>query len=509
MGRRSISDEEIALIKAMLDRGMKNKDIQFFFNRPDRAVNSGRITGILSGEYSNSLQIKSASKEQLDEFFVNHRASETGVKIENASLPKQFCHNDFVSQLFEEDAVGVWRLRAGETDEHECKHEFDPKKLSQIIRAIAALSNNRGGYILIGVKNDMTCDGVGQPFHDTDVAHIMDKVKYFLSPSPIITTKSTAIVGDKQVGYIHVDQHPERPVIVYRDGDKLYEGEILFRYAGQSTRIKFGDLRAMLDDRDKRARMTLVSAAGRLADINPSNALVIDTNKNVLDAEGKKIFIDEKLVKTLNFIKDGEFVEKDGAATLRLIGEVSTIRAETIVHERISRKAIFQDDILQDFLKQVDVDDPMQYIIAAVGQPRNWQPIFYYGRKAKMTNDDIATALLKLKNLPEGKLKFILDRLTGERSAFSKQVSKIAKRVVSKIELGTVDLPKNVVEAICFSQAIISLPNKPLPMENLFKCLVECKVQIEQSGKMQDMGYVFKAVCRLDEMLYFKNTRQK
>ncbi|HEY3776892.1 MAG TPA: hypothetical protein VGL35_02415 [Rhizomicrobium sp.] len=38
-----ITSDEIALIKAMLVRKMKNKDIQFFFNRPDRPVNSGRI----------------------------------------------------------------------------------------------------------------------------------------------------------------------------------------------------------------------------------------------------------------------------------------------------------------------------------------------------------------------------------------------------------------------------------------------------------------------------------
>lgn len=31
--KRSITDEEIALIKAMTARGMKNKDIQFFFRR--------------------------------------------------------------------------------------------------------------------------------------------------------------------------------------------------------------------------------------------------------------------------------------------------------------------------------------------------------------------------------------------------------------------------------------------------------------------------------------------
>jgi hypothetical protein len=49
MRSRSITDREISLIKAMLARGMRNRDIQFYFNRQDRPVNSGRITGIKDG----------------------------------------------------------------------------------------------------------------------------------------------------------------------------------------------------------------------------------------------------------------------------------------------------------------------------------------------------------------------------------------------------------------------------------------------------------------------------
>ncbi len=51
MPRRSITDEEIGLIKAMLARGMANKDIQFYFNRQDRSVNSGRVTQIKQRTY--------------------------------------------------------------------------------------------------------------------------------------------------------------------------------------------------------------------------------------------------------------------------------------------------------------------------------------------------------------------------------------------------------------------------------------------------------------------------
>lgn len=66
MATRSIKDKEISLIKAMLKRGHKNQDIQFYFNRPDRPVNSGRITGIRNGSYANAAKVATASDADLD-----------------------------------------------------------------------------------------------------------------------------------------------------------------------------------------------------------------------------------------------------------------------------------------------------------------------------------------------------------------------------------------------------------------------------------------------------------
>lgn len=71
MARRSITDREISLIKAMLRDGYANKDIQFYFNSPDRAVNSGRITEIGDGSYSDSESIPAATPEEL-EFFISN-----------------------------------------------------------------------------------------------------------------------------------------------------------------------------------------------------------------------------------------------------------------------------------------------------------------------------------------------------------------------------------------------------------------------------------------------------
>ena len=66
MARSSLDNHEIALIKAMLNRGMRNNAIQFYFNRPSRPVNSGRITEIKNGH--RSPHISPATDEELEAF---------------------------------------------------------------------------------------------------------------------------------------------------------------------------------------------------------------------------------------------------------------------------------------------------------------------------------------------------------------------------------------------------------------------------------------------------------
>ena len=45
--KRSITDEEIALIKGLLARNIEKTKIQAYFTHPDRPVNFGRVTNIV------------------------------------------------------------------------------------------------------------------------------------------------------------------------------------------------------------------------------------------------------------------------------------------------------------------------------------------------------------------------------------------------------------------------------------------------------------------------------
>jgi hypothetical protein len=170
MPKRSISDEEIALIKAMLARGMKNRDIQFFFNRPQRAVNTGRISTIRSETYSNSAAIKAAHAAELDTFIARFANNAGSNQVNAIGVSTAQSLTAAARALFTKGTDGRWHLSNGESQEHECKQEFDPKKLSPIVRAIAALANNSGGYIFFGISNkEFSVEGINAVFIETDI----------------------------------------------------------------------------------------------------------------------------------------------------------------------------------------------------------------------------------------------------------------------------------------------------------------------------------------------------
>jgi hypothetical protein len=473
VAKRSIEDAEIAMIKSMLNRGMKNKDIQFYFNRRDRPVNSGRISSIKNGSYSNSSKIPASSEAEAEQFISRFAF---GIKRPGSDRDEE------VRQLFSKGADSYWYLQRGESEELECKLHLDTKKLTAVVRAIAALANNRGGYIFFGLSDKQyRVEGANAAFAETEIVQIMDKVKAHLAPTPSVTAKGVLDFDGKTVGFLKVERHSDRPVLVYRDGEGLNEGDILYRYAGQSSRIKFGDLRAMLDERDRRAQVSLAKAAGMLADVGTANALILDTDKNTLDANGRSILIDQRLVDSIKFIKEGQFDERAGAPRLRLIGEVTAVNVNASAAKAISREAIFQEDILNAFLKLERVEHPYQYIIAGLAQSRQWLPIFYFARISGQSNSQIADAIMAQKISQEGKKNVLLQRLTGHKTTLTKAATKSAQSIGAAISSGTLPVPKSSVEVSSFAHGVTTVRTTKIPLEELLEALLISRNLVEKA----------------------------
>ena len=455
MPARSITDEEIGFIKAMLKRGFKNNDIQFYFNRQDRPVNSGRITQIKKGTYGPK-GLPVATDGDLDNFLKNFQLATKGSQFSSGPAPvSSRTKSDIAASLFEKKE-GKWHLKDGETDQHECKQEFNSKKLSPILCAIAAMSNNRGGFLFLGISNaDCTVVGVNNEFSEFDVAMLMNKVKVHLAPTPVITTKDVIDLDGTKVGFIHVEPHPNKPVIVSKDdGAKLKEGEILFRYAGQSMRIKFTDLSELLAERDRRAQLALANAAGKIATVGTAKAMILDTDKNVLDADGREILIDAELASELSFIREGQFDEVAGEPTLKLVGEVKSVNVQAIGREKLMDKAISQEHILEAFLSQKTVTNPKEYVQAGVSQPRKWLPIFYFIKQAGCSAEEMTKDIEALQTSQKEKQRGVLNRLAGEMSAKTAVPTRKASGLALEIEQGTVKVPTKASRKSLLSHAL-------------------------------------------------------
>lgn len=425
MPKRSITDEEIGLIKAMLARGMKNKDIQFYFNRQDRAVNSGRITGVRDRSYGP--EVPKASDEALSEFikkFAAPQLSAPGIVIETPTLaPRDAMDEKVLRSFFKCDESGVWRCSVGETDEFECKEGFSLRNFGKPLRTIAGFANNRGGYLFFGVKDKpdgfAVCGLADDRFTETDQNKFSQTIRSVLEPTPRFRV-ATMQLDSLTVGVIHVEPHGAKPVIASKSEGAVAEGAIYFRYPGETKLICYADLRTILDERDQRSREAILPLVQRLLELGPQDAMVANLAEGKLEGGDRPILIDPQSLERIKFIREGEFDEVDGAPTLRLIGDAQTVPAEIISPVRTVREEVTIDAILRNFINRTPVEQPLSYFKQVSHEQGYTLPIFYYLHLAGQSRKEAIATLRSYKNARENSRAEIIKLLNGKRTLHAK-----------------------------------------------------------------------------------------
>jgi hypothetical protein len=507
VAQRNITDAEIALIKAMVARGMKNSDVQFFFNRPERHVNLGRMTVISKGTYGNSAKIPAASSIELDAFLASHKPA-VGVHLAVAATAAPVSNpldEATLRKMFTKVVKGPWRLTAGEPDWAECKKSFGMKHPAPWLRAVAALANNRGGYVFFGVS-DKDADGhyavVGlstEEFAETDPADIAIRLRSTFDPTPRFQT-TTIEIGGKKVGVLHVEQHASRPIIATKnDGGsgEIKEGDIFFRYPGTSSRITYSDLRAMLDARDAQVRADILPMVERLLALGPARAMVMDLADGQL-MDGKRIIeINEDIIKNLTFIKEGEFDEKVGAPALRLIGDVQSVAMAAPLKKGFVTRADLRRDFLLDKL-QADALDYVRIAVEVSGS--DWLPIRYFAQVANMSHLELIGFITNNAKAPAAQKKLYLKRLSSRDEAYVKP-SGPAAALLTRLLAGDKLEPKDAMEARQMALAVQGIPH-PLNVDAgiLRTLLSRCLTLIEKCTDQFAKTAIRKAMVRLDEL---------
>jgi hypothetical protein len=294
--QRKITDEEISLIKGMLQRGIPNDKIHFYFNRADRLVSSGRIAQIKRGSYG--WDVDGADETDVDAFIADWEKRAT-ISVGRSDAITKRANHDIIRALFERRGSKGWFLIAGETDQAECKESFCLKpqeRFANALRSIAGLANNRGGYLFFGVK-DKTYEVVGlrdDAFKNTDNAEFSRVITTALDPVPQYEIACLEIYG-KAVGVIYIPPHDHRPVVAIKGmGKDLTEGTIYYRYVGESKPIKPGELRQIIAYRERKA------VARNMTRVADGSAATLDLDTGKVEGPAGAFIIDKELLPKFN-----------------------------------------------------------------------------------------------------------------------------------------------------------------------------------------------------------------
>ena len=163
------------------------------------------------------------------------------------------------------------------------------------------------------------------------------------------------------VGVIHVEPHNAKPVIASKTEGDVAEGAIYYRYPGETKAICYADLRAILDERDQRSREAIMPMVQRLLELGPKDAMVANLADGQLEGGHRPIIIDQQLVDRIKFIRDGEFDEREGAETLRLVGDVSAVDLSSVTTIKTVRTELTEESIVRNFAGRVLVEEPLAY----------------------------------------------------------------------------------------------------------------------------------------------------
>ncbi|MHA1973020.1 MAG: AlbA family DNA-binding domain-containing protein, partial [Candidatus Hodarchaeales archaeon] len=249
----------------------------------------------------------------------------------------------------------------------EYKKAFHFASLAEYARDFAAFANRSGGYIVFGVQ-DRPHIPVGlnnSSFADTDEAKITEFVDNHFSPS-IEWERETYNWDNKLFGIIYIHEARNKPIIATNSGGKNQEiksGEIYFRYIARTEKIKYAELTEILEERIRQESNRWRELFEKIAEIGPQNATILDTIEGKIEEGKRTILIDNEIVNKIKFIREGHFTEKEGAVTLKLIGEVHPVSV-------VGHKA----DVLHDNPYKYRATDVAEEVAKSISQLFRVQP---------------------------------------------------------------------------------------------------------------------------------------
>ena len=313
---------------------------------------------------------------------------------------------DCLNKIFRVHSSNPDCLAADESISIEFKENFSLELKDDYSKTLASFANADGGYILFGVS-DAKKKMLGlnsDNFRNKDPAKITIALREFLAPD-IKWHKYLHEFQGMVFGLIYVEKAAAKPVIITKNGRDVKEGDIYYRYPGQSLRIRYPELRQIIEEERLKKLALLEKQVKRMMEIGVENVGILDTNTGQVTGAKGSFLIDEETLPKINFIKEGEFSETEGSPILRLIGDVMPIDPGKIqpVQTIVVPKTIRTPDIVHAFLNQENVLEPIEYLKQICFERSVYLPIYYFMRKANLSREATIQIVMDMQATPDKK----------------------------------------------------------------------------------------------------------
>lgn len=248
---------------------------------------------------------------------------------------------------FETDKKGYLKRR--ESFDLEFKENFHGgDAILKYLKTLVGMANNKGGMIVFGIKDKphIPLGMQSNKFKETDPKVIDRYVREYFS-GEIIWSSKTLEFNNKEFGVLVVEEAKYKPIICRKNKDSiLREGAIYYRYRGESKEIEFAELSILLQNEREKEKALWVEHIQKISLIGPQNVHLLDVMRSELDIGNGTILIDKNVIEKIKFIKEGHFVENEGAPALKLIGDITGLVDvdKAIPTDKVYN--LFRDDIL-------------------------------------------------------------------------------------------------------------------------------------------------------------------
>jgi len=399
----------------------------------------------------------------------------------------------------------------------EFKESFSSDVLNRSMKTIAGFANNEGGYIVFGIKDKPHfLSGLNikseERFDSLDPAKLTENLNNHFAPA-IRVEMQKYIFNEKSFGIMYVFESESKPVICAKsEGENLRESAIYYRYRGQSREIRYSELRTMLDLIIEKNNQIWQETFRQIGKIGVENIALINTATGDLSIDGRNYLIDEKLLEKLNYVEEGRFVEKNGAPTLKLVGNIKTIDGNLPIMSNtkvVTKAGIRAENIVRDFLQNIIVDNPLDYIVQICFESSSYLPVFYYIKQSGNSISEVIDIIDNVRSRAQSKVKLIkriknkptlsLTIVSSAKESFKKK-SVIKEAILS----GIYERNDDVTHVKYFCQVIRSLSRIELIefRDLISNILLQYYQEYYLDRDFKHMDDLRKAVCFLDTELY-------